>query len=55
MRSLVEEGLRAVIARHQAGGRFALRDANVPGEGLSGQFAGATWTRLRAAAYQDRL
>jgi hypothetical protein len=55
MRSLMEEGLRAVIARHHAAGRFTLRDASVPGEGVSAQFADATWAQLREAAYGDRL
>ena len=55
MRSLMEEGLRAVIARHHAAGRFTLRDASVPGDGVSAQFADATWAQLREAAYGDRL
>jgi len=55
MRSLMEEGLREVIARHLAAGRFTLRDASVPGEGVSAQFADATWAQLREAAYGDRL
>jgi hypothetical protein len=55
MRSLMEEGLREVIARHLAAGRFTLRDASVPGEGVSAEFADATWAQLREAAYGDRL
>jgi len=55
MRSLMEEGLRAVIARHQAAGRFALRDASVTGNGLTAEFAGADWARIREAGYGDRL
>jgi hypothetical protein len=55
MRSLMEEGLREVIARHLAAGRFTLRDASVPGEGVSAQFADATWAQLREAAYGERL
>jgi hypothetical protein len=55
MRSLMEEGLRAVIARHLAAGRFTLRDASVPGAGLDPAFADATWAQLREAAYGDRL
>ena len=55
MRSLMEEGLREVIARHLAAGRFTLRDASVPGEGVRAQFADATWAQLREAAYGDRL
>jgi len=55
MRSLMEEGLREVIARHVGAGRFTLRDGSVPGEGVSAQFADATWAQLREAAYGDRL
>ena len=55
MRSLMEEGLREVIARHLAAGRFTLRDASVPGEGVSAELADATWAQLREAAYGDRL
>jgi hypothetical protein len=51
----MEEGLREVIARHLAAGRFTLRDGSVPGEGVSAQFADATWAQLREAAYGDRL
>jgi Arc/MetJ family transcription regulator len=55
MRSLLEEGLRAVIARHRAAGQFTLRDASVPGNGVTAAFADATWAQLREAAYGDRL
>jgi Bacterial antitoxin of type II TA system, VapB len=55
MRSLMEEGLREVIARHLAAGRFTLRDSSVPGEGVSAEFADASWAQLREAAYGDRL
>jgi Arc/MetJ family transcription regulator len=55
MRSLMEEGLRAMLARHLAAARFSLRDASVPGEGVSAQYADATWAQLREAAYGDRL
>lgn len=55
MRSLMEEGLRAVIARHRSAGEFRLRDASVGGNGLQPQFREAGWEDLRAAAYGDRL
>jgi predicted transcriptional regulator len=58
MKSLMEEGLRAVIARHRAAGqaaRFSLRDASVPGNGLSPEFADAGWAKIREASYGDRL
>jgi predicted transcriptional regulator len=58
MKSLMEEGLRAVIARHRAAGqtaRFTLRDASVPGNGLRAEFADASWAQIREASYGDRL
>jgi hypothetical protein len=55
MRSLLEEGLREVIARHKARGPFALRDASVTGHGLAPEFAGATWAEIREASYGGRL
>jgi predicted transcriptional regulator len=58
MKSLIEEGLRAVIARHRAAGqaaRFILPDASVPGNGLSAEFADASWAQIREAGYGDRL
>ncbi len=55
MKSLMEEGLRAVIARHRSAARFRLRDASAGGHGLQPQFREASWEDLRAAAYGDRL
>jgi predicted transcriptional regulator len=58
MKSLMEEGLRAVIARHRAAGqaaRFTLRDASVDGNGLTAEFAEANWAQIREASYGDRL
>lgn len=55
MKSLMEEGLRAVIARHRRTEQFRLRDASAGGQGLQPQFREANWEQLRAAAYGDRL
>ena len=55
MKSLMEEGLRAVIARHRRGQSFVLRDASVRGNGLRPEVAGANWAELRALIYGDRL
>ena len=54
LRSVLEEGLRAVIARHHGAQRFELRDASVPGRGLQPEFAGADWARIRDASYGYR-
>jgi hypothetical protein len=55
MKSLLEEGLRAVIARHLEARQFALRDASVAGNGLTAEFADASWAQIREASYGDRL
>ena len=53
LRALVEEGLRSVL-----GGRdrssFRLADASVDGGGLSEEFRGAGWDRIREAVYEGR-
>jgi hypothetical protein len=55
MKSLMEEGLRAVIDRHLSAGQFSLRDASVTGDGLRPEFEVTTWTQIREASYGDRL
>jgi predicted transcriptional regulator len=55
MKSLLEEGLRAVIARHRRAQAFALRDASVGGRGLRPEASEATWAQLRELSYGDRL
>jgi hypothetical protein len=55
LKSLLEEGLRAVIARHRSGGTFALRDASVDGRGLRPEVRTAGWADLRDVIYGDRL
>jgi hypothetical protein len=53
LRALVEEGLRAVLANRRDSS-FRLRDASVDGEGLSEEFRGASWERVREAIYEER-
>ena len=55
LKSVMEEGLRAVIARHRSSRQFHLRDASVTGRGLQPEFADADWSRIRQASYGDRL
>lgn len=55
LKSVLEEGLRAVIARYRSGQRFELRDASAPGNGLRPEFDGADWAAIRLASYGDRL
>ena len=53
LRALVEEGLRTVLAARRAEA-FGLRDASVDGRGLSEEFRGAGWERIREAVYGER-
>jgi predicted transcriptional regulator len=55
LRSVLEEGLRAVIARYQSSQQFTLRDASIDGRGLDPELADAGWARIRAISYGDRL
>lgn len=55
LRSLVEQGLRQVLAERQRKVKpFKLRDASFKGTGLSPEFEGASWEKLRDAIYEDR-
>lgn len=55
LKSLIEEGLRAVLAQRASGGRYTLPDASVSGEGRQPAAEGASWEELRSLAYGDRL
>jgi hypothetical protein len=55
LRALVEDGLRAALARRRSGRRFQLADASVDGNGLRPEFQDAGWDELRSAIYGDRL
>jgi hypothetical protein len=55
MKSMLEEGLRAVIARHRRTHGFTLRDASVGGRGLRLDIAEAGWAKIRELSYGDRL
>lgn len=55
LRSLIEEGLRAVLARRVTGDRYVLPDVAVDGDGLRPEARGASWEEIRALAYEERL
>jgi Bacterial antitoxin of type II TA system, VapB len=55
MKSVLEEGLRAVIARHRRTQAFTLPDASVGGRGLRPDVAEAGWAKIRELSYGDRL
>jgi Arc/MetJ family transcription regulator len=54
LRALIEDGLRTVLTKRRASADFALRDASVAGDGLQPEFRGASWERIRDAAYGSR-
>jgi len=54
LRTLVEEGLREVLARRTKGRRFRLRKASFAGKGLQPELRGASWERIRERVYEGR-
>ncbi|MBI2803006.1 MAG: type II toxin-antitoxin system VapB family antitoxin [Gammaproteobacteria bacterium] len=53
VRSLVEQGLRQVIAQRKTEKPFRLRKASFKGRGLRPTLRNATWGALRELAYED--
>lgn len=53
VRALIEEGLREVVGRDRAPGRFKLRDASWGQGGLRPEAQGG-WERIRDLAYEGR-
>jgi hypothetical protein len=51
LETVLEASLREVINRRRFG-RFTLRDASVPGAGLTAEFACASEAQIRAAGYE---
>lgn len=54
LRSLVERGLRRVIAETRGRAPFRLRRSSFKGQGLQAEFRGLSWDNIRDAAYEDR-
>lgn len=52
LRSLAEEGLRKVIEERAARKQSCVSPVTFRGKGLSTEFRGATWQRIRDAAYE---
>jgi hypothetical protein len=52
LRSLAEEGLRKVIEERSSRKQTRVRPVTFGGEGLAPEFRGATWQRIRDAAYE---
>ncbi len=54
LRALVEEGLRLALGKRARKQRFCLRKATFKGKGLSPEFSGLEWDRVRSADYEGR-
>lgn len=54
LRSLIEEGLRKVLADHRKRASFKLRDCSVAGEGLASDVPDASWEAIRDRIYEGR-
>ena len=54
LRSLTEEGLRKVIEERSTRGPCHVSPVTFRGKGLSLEYQGATWERIRDAAYEGR-
>ena len=54
LRSLAEEGLRKVIEERASREACKIQPVTFTGKGLSPEFEGATWERIREAAYEGR-
>lgn len=51
MKALIEQGLRKAMAQQGEAEPFKLRDGSVGGNGLSREFQGASWDKLRELMY----
>jgi hypothetical protein len=54
LRTLVEEGLRRIVAERKRTSPFRLRKASFKGDGVQPGVAGTSWDRLREMAYEGR-
>lgn len=54
LRTLVERGLRRVVAETRPGTPFRLRRASFRGRGLQAELDDASWENLRDLAYEGR-
>lgn len=54
LRSLIEKGLREVIAKEAGTAQFKLRRATFNGKGLQPEFREGQWAAIRDAAYKGR-
>lgn len=54
LRNLIEEGLRAALARREQKAQYRWPDLSVPGEGLASGIEEGSWEPLRDRIYAGR-
>ena len=54
MKSLIEQGLRKVMAEKKTEKPFKLRDGSVTGNGMTPEYQNATWEEKLQMIYGDR-
>lgn len=54
VRALIEEGLRAALARRREGRPFTLRQASFKGDGLQAGLTLSDWDSIRDLSYAGR-
>jgi len=54
LRALTEEGLTLVLQTHEARSAIKVKPVVFNGTGLSPDYQGASWDKIRAAAYEGR-
>ncbi|MCK6555752.1 type II toxin-antitoxin system VapB family antitoxin [Candidatus Binatia bacterium] len=54
LKSLVEQGLRRIIAEHKSAEPFRLRKVGFKGRGLNPGLAEAAWEQIRDLSYEGR-
>jgi Bacterial antitoxin of type II TA system, VapB len=54
VKALVVEGLQKTVSERKRPGTFKLRKATFKGKGLRADLQGASWERIREAAYEGR-
>jgi hypothetical protein len=52
LRSLIEDGLRQVVKKHDTKKEFRLRRASFKGNGMQAEFQGESWQKIRSTAYE---
>ncbi len=54
LRSLTEEGLRHVIAKHEHRPQVRIKPVVVDGNGVNPEWQGTSWAQIRDLIYGDR-